>query len=156
MKRTIRMLAAVLTGLTFAGSAGAQGAPAPQASPDYSVFPCLSYTQACGKAATRPPVKKALDGPLNGNPEKGKQLAQARNRGNCLACHVIPGGSQPGTRGPDLSHFGSSGRSDAEAYAMVFDMRTVNPETLMPPFGTNDILNEQELRDVVAYLLTFR
>ncbi|MCP5297652.1 MAG: c-type cytochrome [Zoogloeaceae bacterium] len=59
-------------------------------------------------------MKKALDGPLNGNPEKGKQLAQARNRGNCLACHVIPGGSQPGTRGPDLSHFGSSGRSDAE------------------------------------------
>lgn len=156
MKRTIRMLAAVLTGLTFAGMAGAQGAPAPQAPPDYSVFPCLSYTQACGKVATRPPVKKALDGPLNGNPEKGKQLAQARNRGNCLACHVIPGGSQPGTRGPDLSHFGSSGRSDAEAYAMVFDMRTVNPETLMPPFGTNDILNEQELRDVVAYLLTFR
>ena len=39
---------------------------------------------------------------------------------------------------------------------MVYDMRTINPETLMPPFGTNDILNEQELRDVVAYLLSFR
>jgi sulfur-oxidizing protein SoxX len=153
------MLAAVLMGLTFAGTAGAQGAAAPQtqkAPPDYSAFPCLSYTQPCGKVATRPPVSKALDGPLNGNAEKGKQLAQARNRGNCLACHVIPGGSQPGTRGLDLSHFGSSGRSDAEAYAMVWDMRTINPETLMPPFGTNEILNEQELRDVVAYLLSFR
>lgn len=142
------VLTAVLLGLTFAGSAGAQ-APA-----DYSAFPCLSYSLPCGKAATRKPVKKALEGPLNGNAEKGKQIAQARDRGNCLACHVMPGGSQPGSRGPDLSRFGSSGRNEAEAYAMVFDMRTVNPETLMPPFGTNDILTDQELRDVVAFLLS--
>ena len=142
------VLPAVLLGLTFAGSAGAQ-APA-----DYSAFPCLSYSLPCGKAATRKPVKKALEGPLNGNAEKGKQIAQARDRGNCLACHVMPGGSQPGSRGPDLSRFGSSGRNEAEAYAMVFDMRTVNPETLMPPIGTNDILTDQELRDVVAFLLS--
>lgn len=142
------VLPAVLLGLTFAGSAGAQ-APA-----DYSAFPCLSYSLPCGKAATRKPVKKALEGPLNGNAEKGKQVAFARNRGNCLACHVMPGGSQPGSRGPDLSHYGSSGRSEAETYAMVYDMRTINPETLMPPIGTNDILTDQELRDVVAFLLS--
>ena len=142
------VLTAVLLGLTFAGSAGAQ-APA-----DYSAFPCLSYSLPCGKAATRKPLKKALEGPLNGNAVKGKQIAQARDRGNCLACHVMPGGSQPGSRGPDLSRFGSSGRNEAEAYAMVFDMRTVNPETLMPPIGTNDILTDQELRDVVAFLLS--
>jgi len=142
------VLPAVLLGLTFAGSAGAQ-APA-----DYSAFPCLSYSLPCGKAATRKPVKKALEGPLNGNAEKGKQVAFARNRGNCLACHVMPGGSQPGSRGPDLSHYGSSGRNEAETYAMVYDMRTINPETLMPPIGTNDILTDQELRDVVAFLLS--
>ena len=142
------VLPAVLLGLTFAGSAGAQ-APA-----DYSAFPCLSYSLPCGKAATRKPLKKALEGPLNGNAARGKQTAFARNRGNCLACHVMPGGSQPGSRGPDLSRFGSSGRNEAEAYAMVFDMRTVNPETLMPPIGTNDILTDQELRDVVAFLLS--
>ncbi|MBK6631618.1 MAG: hypothetical protein IPG33_11675, partial [Betaproteobacteria bacterium] len=77
MKRTIRILAAVLPGLTFAATAGAQGVAGPQAPPDYSAFPCLSYSQACGKVATRPPVKKALDGPLGGNAEKGKQLAFA-------------------------------------------------------------------------------
>jgi len=142
------VLTAVLLGLTFAGSAGAQ-APA-----DYSAFPCLSYSLPCGKAATRKLVKKALEGPLNGNAGKGKQIAFARDRGNCLACHVMPGGSQPGSRGPDLSHYGSSGRSEAETYAMVYDMRTINPETLMPPIGTNDILTDQELRDVVAFLLS--
>ena len=147
MKRLV-MLAAILQGLTFAGAAGAQ-APA-----DYTAFPCLSYTLSCGKLATREPARKALEGPLNGNAAKGKQIAQARDRGNCLACHVMPGGSQPGTRGPDLSRFGSTGRGAAEAYAMVWDMRTVNPETLMPPFGTNEILTDQELRDVVAFLLS--
>ena len=86
------VLPAVLLGLTFAGSAGAQ-APA-----DYSAFPCLSYSLPCGKAAPRKPVKKALEGPLNGNAGKGKQIAFARDRGNCLACHVMPGGSKPGSR----------------------------------------------------------
>lgn len=153
MKRLI-LLAAVLQGLTFAGTAAAQGAAAPQAAPGYAAFPCLSYSLPCGKLPTRRPMQKALAGPLNGNAAKGKQIAQARDRGNCLACHVMPGGSQPGSRGPDLSHFGSTGRSAAEAYAMVWDMRTVNPETLMPPFGTNEILTDQELRDVVAFLLS--
>jgi len=153
MKRFV-LFAAVLQGLTFAGTAAAQGAAAPQAAPGYAAYPCLSYSLPCGKLATRKPEKKDLVGPLNGNAAKGKQIAQARNRGNCLACHVMPGGSQPGSRGPDLSHFGSTGRSAAEAYAMVWDMRTVNPETLMPPFGTNEILTDQDLRDVVAFLLS--
>lgn len=137
----------ILLGLTIAGAAGAQ-TPAP----DYSAYPCLSYTLACGKVATRKPQVKTLEGPLDGNAEKGKQIAQARNKGNCLACHVMRGGSQPGTRGPDLSHYGNAGRSDAETYAAVHDMRTRNPETLMPPFGTNEILSDQDIRDVVAFL----
>jgi len=147
MKRFV-LLAAVLQGLTFAGTAAAQAAPG------YAAYPCLSYSLPCGKLATRKPVQKTLEGLLNGNAAKGKQIAQARNRGNCLACHVMLGGSQPGSRGPDLSRFGSSGRSAAEGYAMVWDMRTINPETLMPPFGTNEILTDQELRDVVAFLLS--
>lgn len=151
MKRLV-LLAAVLQGLTFAGAAAAQGA----AVPDYSAFPCLSHTLPCGELAAREPVRKELEGPLDGNAAKGKQTAFARNRGNCLACHVMPGGSQPGSRGPDLSHFGSTGRSTAETFAMVWDMRTVNPETLMPPFGTNAVLTEQELRDVVAFLLSLK
>ncbi len=129
------------------------GAPAPA---DYSAYPCLSYTLACGKTATRKPQAKALEGALNGNAEKGKQLAQARDRGNCLACHVMKGGSQPGTRGPDLSHYGSAGRSDAETYTVVHDMRTRNPETLMPPFGTNEVLSDPDIRDIVAFLQASR
>lgn len=123
---------------------------------DYSAFPCLSYTLPCGRTPTRRPVLKTLDGPLNGNAERGRQIASARNRGNCLACHVMKGGTQPGTRGPDLSLYGRAGHTDAETYAAVYDMRTRIADTLMPPFGTNEILGEQEIRDVVAYLQASR
>lgn len=139
-------------GVLLLATVGTAGAQAPAAAPDYADYPCLSYTLACGKIATRKPQVKTLEGALNGNAEKGRQIAQARDRGNCLACHVMQGGSQPGTRGPDLSHYGSTERSDAETYTGVYDMRTRNPETLMPPFGTNEILSDLDIRDVVAFL----
>ncbi|MCF8184831.1 MAG: sulfur oxidation c-type cytochrome SoxX [Polynucleobacter sp.] len=148
MSKTSRLKAAI----AWAGLALAAAPVGAQAPADYSAFPCLSYTLDCGKLATRKPQVKTLEGTLNGNAEKGKQITQARNRGNCLACHVMAGGSQPGTRGPDLSHYGSTSKTDAEIYASVWDMRTLNPDTLMPPFGTNEVLTDQELRDVVAYL----
>ena len=44
---------------------------------------------------------------------------------------------------------GRAGHTDAETYAAVYDMRTRIADTLMPPFGTNEILSDQELRDVV-------
>lgn len=137
-------------GMLLLAAAGQAAAQAPAA--DYAAYPCLSYSLECGRLATRRPQLKQLDGVLNGNAEKGKQLAQARNGGNCLACHAMKGGSQPGTRGPDLSHYGNAGRSDAETYSMVHDMRTRNPDTLMPPFGTNAILSDPEIRDIVAFL----
>lgn len=147
--RPMPLITAALAALGLAAEGAAQ-----QSSPwaKHMIFPCLSYTQPCSKAPTRKPVQKELDGPLGGDPARGKQIAFARDRGNCLACHDIKGGEQPGSRGIDLKLFGTTGRSDAEAYAMVYDMRTINPDTLMPPFGTNEILGDQDLRDVVAFL----
>lgn len=147
-----RLALAVLATFLAAGSApGAAQAPA-----GYSAYPCLSYTLPCGQVATRRPEVKTLDGALGGDPETGRQVAQARNRGNCLACHAMRGGVQAGTRGPDLTRYGSLGRSDAQSYAAVWDMRTLNPQTLMPPFGTNAILTDREIRDVVAFLQASR
>lgn len=140
------------TAIAWAGLVLATAPVGAQKPADYSAYPCLSYTLDCGKLATRKPQAESLAGTLNGNAEKGKQITQARNRGNCLACHVMAGGSQPGTRGPDLSHYGSAGKTDAEIYSSIWDMRTLIPDTLMPPFGTNEVLTDQELRDVVAYL----
>ena len=115
-------------------------------------FPCLSYTLPCGELAVRPPQKKPLQGALNGDRERGKEVAFTKSRGNCLACHNMAGGTQPGSRGPDLSQYAELGRSNEETYSLVYDMRWRNPGTVMPPMGTNEILSDQEIRDVVAFL----
>lgn len=147
-----RALAPLLLALVLAGCVGGSGPKPGAGGPNYAAWPCLGASLPCGSVATREPQQKTLDGMLNGDPARGQKIAEARNKGNCLACHVLKDGAQPGSRGPDLSRYGTNKRSDAETYAMVYDMRTRNPDTLMPPFGTNAILAEQELRDVVAYL----
>ena len=161
MKRKATACTAALAFAALAGCAQAPAtvAPVATAAPSakgFAAFPCLSYTLPCGRAATRKPVAKQLEGPLAGDAARGMRIAHARDKGNCLACHVMKGGTQPGSRGPDLSHYGSTGRTDAETFAAVYDMRTRIPDTLMPPFGTNGILDDQALRDVVAYLQASR
>lgn len=118
----------------------------------FEKWPCLSYSLPCAKVPTRKAQLQRLAGPLNGDAERGKTIAHERSKGNCLACHIMKDGVQPGTRGPDLSRYGALGKTDAELYSLIHDMRTRNPETVMPPFGTNEILTDQEIRDVVAYL----
>lgn len=152
--KTLRWKAALLgtvlfaSGATNSSSAGVFGpAQAPNAE-----WPCLSYSLPCAKIATRKAENKALAGPLNGDQARGKTAAIERNKGNCIACHKLRDGDQPGTRGPDLSRYGALGRSDADTYAMIYDMRTRYPDTVMPPMGTNQVLTDQEIRDVVAYL----
>lgn len=115
-------------------------------------FPCLSYTLPCGSLGTREPVEAKLTGELDGDPEAGRQIAFALNRGNCIACHALKGGEQAGTRGPDLSQYGRLGKGDDEIYSYIYEPRLRFPDTVMPPMGTNGILTEREIRDVVAYL----
>ena len=155
MRSFLRKPAPLLLAAVLAGCAAQPGKPSQQtaaSSPDFSGWPCLSYTLACGQISTRKPVKQTLEGSLNGDPLRGKQLANDRSKGNCVACHLMKDAEQPGTKGPDLSIYGTWGRDDDEAYALVYDMRWRNPDTVMPPFGTNQILNDQELRDVIAFL----
>lgn len=154
-----RSIAPLLLVAALAGCAAPSGKPAQQAAgpgggTDFSEWPCLSYTLACGRIPNRKPVKQALVGSLNGDPARGKVLANERSKGNCVACHRIMGAEQPGSKGPDLTAYGTWGRSEEETYALVYDMRWRYPDTVMPPAGANQILNDQELRDVIAFLLS--
>ncbi len=158
MTYTLRPLTAIVvtfcSSLIIAGCSTApdQAAKAVSASSDFSKWPCLSYSLPCAQVPTRKAQKKELTGSLNGDAVRGKAIAHERSKGNCLACHLMKDGTQPGTRGPDLSRYGTLGKTDSETYTLVHDMRTRNPDTVMPPFGTNEILSDQEIRDVVAYL----
>ncbi len=90
---------------------------------------------------------------MKGDPEKGKILAYAQNKGRCLACHVLgPDGEQAGNVGPNLSTYGNSGRDSAYTFQQIWDARAHNPKTTMPPFGTNEILTKHEVVHIAAYI----
>ena len=84
----------------------------------------------------------------------GQKLAFDRGKGNCLTCHVIKGGDLPGTIGPELKDMKARYPDRNELAAIIFDETKRNPQTMMPPFGRNRILTEQEISAIVDFLQT--
>lgn len=85
---------------------------------------------------------------------EGQKLAFDRGKGNCLTCHVIKGGDLPGTIGPELKDIKSKYPDRNELVAILSDETKRNPLTVMPPFGRNRILTEQEISAIVDFLQT--
>ena len=84
----------------------------------------------------------------------GQKLAFERGKGNCLTCHDIKGGENPGTLGPELVDLKSKYPKREDLVEIVFDETKRNPQTMMPPFGRNRILTEQEISAIVDFLQT--
>jgi L-cysteine S-thiosulfotransferase len=84
---------------------------------------------------------------------EGQKIAFDRGKGNCLTCHDIKGGDLPGTIGPQLKDLKAKYDRN-ELIAIVTDETKRNPLTVMPPFGRNRILTEQEINAVVDFLQT--
>ncbi len=85
---------------------------------------------------------------------EGQKLAFDRAKGNCLTCHEIKGGDLPGTIGPALKDIKSKYPDRNELVAILTDETKRNPQTVMPPFGRNRILTEQEIGAIVDFLQT--
>ena len=85
---------------------------------------------------------------------EGQKIAFDRGKGNCLTCHVIKGGDLPGTIGPELKDIKSKYPDRNDLIAIVSDETKRNPQTVMPPFGRNRVLTEQEINTVVDFLQT--
>ena len=85
---------------------------------------------------------------------EGKKLAFDRGKGNCLSCHDIRGGDLPGTIAPTLTGLKSKYPDRRDLVAIVTDESKRNPLTVMPPFGRNRILTEQEINAIVDFLQT--
>ena len=87
----------------------------------------------------------------------GKGVAFDRKKGNCLACHAIPGepkAESPGNIGPPLVKMKERYPDRAELRARIWDETSFNPDTVMPPFGRNKILTEEEVDLVTDYIQT--
>jgi sulfur-oxidizing protein SoxX len=79
------------------------------------------------------------------------------NGGNCYACHQLaPDEVAYGTLGPSLTGYGARGQSEPMlryTWTKLWDTHAYNLCSHMPRFGAQGILSEQQLKDVMAYLL---
>ncbi len=87
-------------------------------------------------------------------PSEGEKLAFDRGKGNCLTCHEIKGGDAPGNVGPALSDMKTRFPNRADLVAIISDETKRNPQTVMPPFKRNLLLNDQEIEAIVDFLYT--
>lgn len=87
--------------------------------------------------------------------EDGKSVAFNRAKGNCLACHAIPKepkAESPGNIGPPLMSMKARYPDRAKLRAKIWDATATNPDSVMPPFGRNKIMTEQEVDLVTDYI----
>jgi sulfur-oxidizing protein SoxX len=108
-----------------------------------------------------------------GDWEKGRELAwsgfgfrtahnpdkhESREPGaTCYNCHQLATDRTGGNIGPSLTGFGKQRGTGEQvlkyAYEMIYNPHAFFPCTNMPRFGANGVLNEQQIADVMAYLL---
>jgi sulfur-oxidizing protein SoxX len=115
-------------------------------------------------------IKWPADGTYLGDWKKGETLAQSGrgmtwsdepgspNGGNCYNCHQLSAKELSyGTIGPSLLGFGKgrSQRADLQRYTWgkIYNAKAYSLCSNMPRFGHFGILSEQQIKDLVAYLL---
>ena len=113
-----------------------------------ALIPALALALLIGTAAASSPAC------AQSAAAEGQKIAFDRGKGNCLTCHEIKGGDLPGTIGPPLKDIKSKYPDRNELIAILTDETLRNPQTVMPPFGRNRILTEQEINAVVDFLQT--
>lgn len=90
----------------------------------------------------------------NINPDKNKNRP---NGGNCYACHAM-GSNQPaaGNLGPSLANYGMRGTSEPilkYTYEKIYNAQAFAACTNMPRFGVHGVLTDQQIADIMAFML---
>ncbi len=114
-------------------------------------------------------VKMPGDGNFLGDWQRGAAIAangrglqysddpSKPNGGNCYACHQLdPEEVAYGTIGPSLANYGARGQSREVleyTWSKIWNPHAWQVCSHMPRFGDAGILTEQQIRDVMAYLL---
>ncbi|MEP7068317.1 MAG: sulfur oxidation c-type cytochrome SoxX [Usitatibacter sp.] len=130
--------------------------------------PCIALlATACGAALM------AVDGierpfAATGDAARGREVFVSREGGHCVLCHAVPGVEVAGNVGPPLAGVGAR-FSEAQLRLRVADISRVKPEAVMPAFHRTEgltrvapeyrgkpALSEQQVEDVVAWLVTLK
>jgi len=139
--------------------------------------------RACNEYRDHPPEElvKALEaeqmkairfpsGSLMGDWKNGQKIAQSGqgmtwsdkpgkpNGGSCYNCHQLsPQELSYGTVGPSLRGFGKNRGNGPDmqryAYAKIYDSKAFSVCSQMPRMGQSGTLTEDQIKDLVAYLL---
>jgi sulfur-oxidizing protein SoxX len=78
--------------------------------------------------------------------------------GNCYACHQLdPDEIAYGTLGPSLTGYGKTRGTDEAmlkyTYEIIYSPHVYFPCTKMPRFGANGFLTQEQIADVMAYVM---
>jgi len=86
----------------------------------------------------------------------GQEIAFNNKKGNCLACHAMPGtkGEMAGSIAPPLIAMKLRYPDRAKLRAQIWDATVANAKTSMPPFGKHKVLTEDEINQVVDFIYT--
>ena len=85
----------------------------------------------------------------------GQELAFDNRKGNCLACHSIPGDPKAITDaniGPPLIQMKARFPDRAKLREQIWDATKANPRSAMPPFGKHKVLSGPEVDKILDYI----
>jgi sulfur-oxidizing protein SoxX len=117
-------------------------------------------------------IEYPADGKLLGDWKPGERLAQSGyglrftdypprdvNGGNCYACHQLTKAEVSyGTIGPSLLNYGKvrnfSEADTKAAYEKFYNAQAAYPCSNMPRFGTNKVLSIDQIKDLVALVMS--
>jgi sulfur-oxidizing protein SoxX len=88
----------------------------------------------------------------------GREIAHDVHKGNCLACHQIPGDPKAVTManiGPPIVQMRDRFPDRAALRQQIWDPTQRNPQSVMPPFGKHAVLSEREIDLVIDYLYQY-
>lgn len=152
---------------------------APRLVPDETMKQCSAHQNNPPKeifeaiaAREKVTIQYPADGKLLGDWKKGEAHAQSGyglrftdypatrpNGGNCYACHQLTTKEVSyGTIGPSLLGYGKLREYKEEAvkavYEKIYNSHATFPCSLMPRFGTNKVLTVEQIKDLVALLMS--
>lgn len=96
--------------------------------------------------------KQKVEAPAEPN---GQELAFNNRKGNCLACHLMPGvqgAVSSATIGPPLIAMKARFPDKAKLREQVWDASKFVPASAMPPFGKHLILTDKEIDKIVDFI----
>jgi sulfur-oxidizing protein SoxX len=88
----------------------------------------------------------------------GRVVAHDVYKGNCLACHQVPGDPLAvslANIGPPIVQMRERFPDRAALRAQLWDSTARNPLSVMPPFGKHRVLTEEEIDQVIEYIYQY-